>query len=312
MMGDPHGHGHGHGHHPEGEPAGRLGGAVGEPAAGPFAGHQRLHGHDAAEGADTAGTPWQGREVTGSPFAGDQGEPDAAVRAALSTLAAAEVTEGGKADLQAIARAEAELMAALASARLFVAIEAVASDVEESTPGGLRREVQSDMAMPVLTAPDGRRAMPLFTGLDSLAQWRPQGRPVPVRAGDAARAAVEDACDAVLLDLGTGPQGAPAQVLRLSQIWALAQGHPWRPAHEDEVVRVALSRAIAGRPDIVAADLADGSVHAPGVTRVVLTLREGLPQEAVRELAGIVGESLAADPEVRIRVDDLAMVLRSA
>lgn len=285
-------------------------GANAGPTAGDrFEGHRRLHGHDATDGADTAGVPWHGREVTGSLFAGDTGEPDAAVRAALAALRDAPApVDGGTAATRTAA--ESDLLAALRGARLFAAIEAVAADVDHDGP--LARDVVSDMAMPVLTAPDGRRAMPLFTGLDTLAGWSAAARPVPVHAGDAARAAIEESCDLVLLDLGSGPDGAPAHVLRLSQLWALAQDRDWIPAHDDPVVAAALARAAAGRPDILGATLADGAVHAPGVTRLVLTLSEGLPQQTVRELATLVGESLGVDPEVRIRIDDLAMVLRSA
>lgn len=270
-------------------------------AAGRFAGHGRLHGHHPEQGADTAGTAWEGRTITGSPFSTDSGEPDAAVRAAMARL--------HEAPREQTAARETDLLAALGAARLFAVVQAVPTEVEEAgQSGGLARDVRSDMASPVLSAPDGRRGMPLFTGLDTLSAWRADARPVPVAAADAARAAIEDSCDVVLLDIGT----RAGQVLRLSHVWALAQERPWRPAHDDEVVRAALARAIAGRPDIVSASLGDGSVHAPGVTRVVLTLRPGLAPEQVRALTESIGESLAADPDVRIRVDDLAMVLRQA
>lgn len=278
------------------------------PAGSRFAGHPRLGGHDAAAGADTAGTSWQGRHLTGSPFAGDDGAPDAELRAALAELRDARGT--------AIAEsaAQARLVAVLRTARVFAPVEAVAAQVDPGDDerahegAGLAREVVSDMASPVLTAPDGRRAMPVFSGMDTLAAWRPAARPVPVHAAEAARAAIEDSCDAVLLDLGTDL----GHVLRLSQLWALAQDREWLPAHDDPVVQAALARAVAGRPDVVEARLDDGSVHAAGVTRVVLTLPAGLAPDQVRTLAQAVGDALATDPDVRIRVDDVAMVLRSA
>lgn len=290
------------------DPRGPGGNAAPAPGPAPsrFPGHPRLDGHDAAAGTDTAGTTWQGRQVTGSPFAADEGAPDAAVRAALADLRDARGTATAE------SAAEARLVAALRLARVFAPIEAVAARVDEGGQGpdggGLAREVVSQMASPVLTAPDGRRAMPVFSGMDTLAAWRPAARPVPVHAPEAARAAIEDSCDAMLLDLGTDL----GHVLRLSQLWALAQGRDWLPAHDDPVVQAALARAVAGRPDIVEARLGDGSVHAAGVTRVVLTLRAGLAPEQVRTLAQAVGDALATDPDVRIRVDDVAMVLRSA
>lgn len=265
---------------------------------GRFAGHARLHEHDPGVGADTAGTAWAGRHLSGSPFAGDTGEPDLRVREALHRLQECPPAQAG-------AR-EGELLEALGHARLFACVQAVAAEVDHGD--GHTREVTSDMASPVLTAPDGRRATPLFTGTDTLAAWRRDARPVPVGTAEAARAAIEDACDVMLLDLGT----QSGYVLRLSHVWALAQERRWLPAHDDPTVQAALQRAIAGRPDIVAASLGDGAVHAPGVTRVVLTLRPGLEPGQVRTLLETVGDALAADPEVRIRVDDVAMVLRTA
>lgn len=265
---------------------------------GRFAGHARLHEHDPGAGADTAGTTWAGRQLTGSGFSGDLGEPDLAVRHALDRLRECPPAESG-------AR-EAELLQVLLQARLFACVQAVAAQVDDSD--GHAREVTSDMASPVLTAPDGRRATPLFTGMDTLAAWHPDARPVPVRPADAARAAIEDACDVMLLDVGT----SWGYVLRLSHVWALAQERRWLPAHEDPTVQAALERAIIGRPDVTEARLGDGAVHAPGVTRVVLTLRSGLEPGQVRTIAQTVGDALAADPEVRIRVDDVAMVLRGA
>lgn len=281
------------------------------PASGPESGpaNGRFAGHDPQAGADTAGTEWAGRLLAPSPFAGDDGAPDAAVRAALHALSSGTSSDhlsGGTGASPASGSAERALLEALASARLFAAIEAVPAEVDDSGP--LAREVESDMASPVLTAPDGRRAMLLFTGLDTLAAWQGDARPVPVTGPDAAVAALDDACDVLLLDLGS----PDAAVVRLSQLWALAQRRPWLPAHEDPLVRDALALAVRGRPDIVAARLEDGTVHAPGVTRLVLELRPGLTQPQVHDLTQIVGQALATDPEVRLRIDDVAMVLRGA
>ena len=43
-----------------------------------------------------------------------------------------------------------------------------------------------------------------------------------------------------------------------------------------------------------------------------LTLRGGLPAAAVEAIAQRVGERLAADPDVRRRIDDLAVVIHQA
>jgi len=56
----------------------------------------------------------------------------------------------------------------------------------------------------MLERSDGRRALPAFTGVDALAAWRPDARPVPCRLDELAAAAVEQEAEAVLIDLA-GP-----------------------------------------------------------------------------------------------------------
>ena len=177
-----------------GPESGPASGPESGPASGPESGpaNGRFAGHDPQAGADTAGTEWAGRLLAPSPFAGDDGAPDAAVRAALHALSSGTSSDhmsGGTGASPASGSAERALLEALASARLFAAIEAVPAEVDDSGP--LAREVESDMASPVLTAPDGRRAMLLYTGLDTLAAWQGDARPVPVTGPDAAVAALD-------------------------------------------------------------------------------------------------------------------------
>ena len=62
-----------------------------------------------------------------------------------------------------------------------------------------------EMATVTMTGRDGRVALLAFTGLDALTEWRPDARPVPVRAVDAARAALAEGVDALVLDVA-GPR----------------------------------------------------------------------------------------------------------
>ena len=41
-------------------------------------------------------------------------------------------------------------------------------------------EGDADMAVPALVAPDGRRALPVFSSYDALRAWQPDARPVPM------------------------------------------------------------------------------------------------------------------------------------
>lgn len=254
----------------------------------------RFDGHDPSSGHDTARVPWEGRDVTASPFAGDDGTADRAVRAAVSRVACAEEA----------ARIEAEvtLMARLAGARLLVPVVAEPGTADQGAASPA--DDRSDMASIVLTAPDGGRAMPVFTGIDALTAWNGTARPVPVAAADAARAAIEDGCVAVPIDLGSDRVVA----LRLSHLWALAQERDWAPPGRDPLVADALRRIVAADARITRVEVNDGP-H--GRAEIVLVLVPGLAPDDVRGLAAGVGEALA-DPGVRVRLDEVALVVRSA
>jgi hypothetical protein len=95
--------------------------------------------------------------------------------------------------------ARAATLAALAGARVFVAITATAT-AEETTSSGLRAESSAEMALVSLVASDGERAIPAFLDVAALARWRVDFRPVAVLGRDLARAALDDGAAAVLVD----------------------------------------------------------------------------------------------------------------
>ena len=97
----------------------------------------------------------------------------------------------------------AAALTALAASRLLVPVVAVLGEVEVDEHG-LAHDKSSDMAAVLLTGRDGRRALLAFTGLEPMGRWRPDARPVPVTARDAARAALADDADALVVDVA-GP-----------------------------------------------------------------------------------------------------------
>ena len=242
----------------------------------------RPHDDDPAH-ADSAGTPWARRELSPSGFETDTGAADPALRALLA----------GDAD-------DVSLMAAVARARFLVPVVAEPTEVDDS--GDHPVDAGVDMAVVSLVAPDGRRALPVFTGADALAAWDPQARPVPVTAARAAQAAVSESCDVLVVDVA----GPATRVLRPSQLWALAQERDWEPPHTDAFVARSVTAAVTGEPAVVHHALEEGRPEGEGVLGVVLALRPGLPPEEVRAVATRVGERLATDGELRARVDGLA------
>lgn len=231
---------------------------------------------------DSAGIPFDGRELTGTGFDGDTGEADAALVRAL-----AEPLD------------EVALMTAVAAARLLVPI--VAEPVSVDTSGEHTVEKQTDMAAVTLVAPDGTRALPVFSSMAAIAAWDAGARPVPVTAARAAQAAVSERCDVMVVDLA----GPLTVALRPSMVWALAQQRDWLPAHEDETVRRAVATAVREQEAVLAHETGPGA-PGEGVLRVTLHLAPGLDADTVQAVATAVGERLATDGEIRARIDGLA------
>jgi hypothetical protein len=182
----------------------------------------------------------------------------------------------------------------------------VAEPVELDESGALTAEKQTDMAAVTLVAPDGQRALPVFTSLETLAAWDAAARPVPVTASRAAQAAVSERCDVMVVDVA-GPRSV---VLRPSMVWALAQQRTWLPAHQDEAVARAVAAAVQPEAAVRAHQLAPGRPAGQGILAIVLDLEPGLAAAEVEAIATRVGERLATDGELRARVDGLAFSIR--
>ena len=129
------------------------------------------------------------------------------------------------------------------------------------------------MVLPTLIGRDGRAAVLAFTGLDTLARWRPDARPVPAEADRVWRAAVADGC-AVVIDVA-GPGRWPSKAPGLP---------PWRPdsraaPHEDPDVRAEVQAAVAAESAIAGFSLAPG--HRGGAD-LAITLHLAPRQDADR------------------------------
>lgn len=131
------------------------------------------------------------RTIPDPGFAGDDGSAPVALREALTSFVADP------------AHPVLPVLAALQDARLLVPVVAVLGEVEYDEQG-LAHDKTSDMATVLMKGRDGRMALLAFTSTESLTRWNPEGRPVPVSARDAARAALHDGAEALLVDVA-GP-----------------------------------------------------------------------------------------------------------
>ena len=151
------------------------------------------------------------RTIPDPGFAGDHGEPGAALAAAL----AAYVTGSGS---------HVDALAAVRDSRLLVPVVAVLGEVEVDEQG-LAHDKTSDMATVLLQGADGRMALLAFSGMPALQAWDPGARPVPVTARTAAQAALQDGAAAIVVDVaGPATFVVEGQDLKgLAQGWTLAR-----------------------------------------------------------------------------------------
>jgi hypothetical protein len=150
-------------------------------------------------------------------FAGDSGGADPGLTRALVAYAA----DGGAYGV----------LAALAHSRVFIPIVAVLGETATGSDG-IVHDTSADVAVALFQRPDGRQALLAFTSVDAMSAWNAEARPKPLTAADAARAALEEGADALLLDID-GPVRFAAEKADLEhlvaghQIVATPSGYGW-------------------------------------------------------------------------------------
>ena len=280
---------------------------------------RHLPGHIAAALAgaggtgDSAGQPWAGRSLAGDDakihnFENDDGTADAGYVAAVRAL------QAGTGD-------EAGVVAALATARVFIPIVAQLAE-EAETADGLHADKQADMALVTLKAADGRTAMPAFTNAAALSAWHPEARPVAVYAARAALSAVAEGAELLVLDPGSDV----TFVVRRPAMWALAQQHQWVPSYADQDVAREMGQAASGFAAVrnielqpgrgVATRTADGAVLA-GVQPVLevehhLQFGSGAAAGSVQRLVSDLQAAWSGNVLFGERVDSIEVKLRRA
>ena len=228
--------------------------------------------------ADTAGTPWHGRDLTPSHFPGDVGERHEGVAKALDACDAGEDPTREK------------LVEALAGTRVLIPIQAIATETA-TTASGLHADNASDMALPV------------FTSAAALSAWSPEARPVPMVLEQAAQSAVAEGCTCLALDLGR--DGAPL-VLRRSALWAIAQGRRWCAPYKDSTVLDEIEALVAAIDGVEGAEVLAGQERE---VELKLGLTPGLEQAELDALMARVHTYLAHSQVIAERVSSLKITV---
>lgn len=217
-------------------------------------------------------TDFEGADVLVTRFQGDSGQAEPRLRALLG-------------DPESYA-AQREIVARLLDGRLLIPVVANLDAKDDSGA-----DKHSHMATVTITNELGHKALVCFTGVDSVALWRPDARPIPVAGVEAAQAALQEGCDALLIDIA----GPDQYALAGTGLWALAAGGQWRhPLDEPEVVE--LLQAALAESGLVGTFEADPST----VDGVALVLT-GADLARVQALAQVLGQI----PAVQARVSSL-------
>ncbi|MGP3990198.1 SseB family protein [Streptomyces sp. 3N207] len=222
------------------------------------------------------------KNIPRSAFSGDDGTADTELADALAAWQADRRAPG----------AETRVLAALHGARLLVPVVAVLTEAETGEDG-LRRDKTSEMAVPTLNAPGGRRALPAFTSTEALTRWRPDARPVAVPLPQALQAMAHEQADTLLLDLA----GPVPYELTGPALHALAEGRVHTSALADPAVADALRAVLAAEPAVAGAHLTPGNGSGDGTLALALA-----PDAEVQAVAQRVAGALAADETLRARL----------
>lgn len=285
--------------------------------------------------ADSAGQPWAGRDLseTAGPYHRYRGDPGGAGSGYCRALEALTAGSGS----------EAEVVAALARSRLFVPIVAQLTGkigeqaADAQTASGLPAgDKESDMALVTLSAPDGRRALPVFSDTERLTGWHPGARPAPVSAQRAALSAVSEQAQLMVVD----PAAEQTFVVRRPALWAISRQSVWIPSYQDPQVLARVRELVTGvwagscgglsrsgrsgyllgvdvmaGPGIHSAN-AQGQLVAGGgpgpELRIVLLLREGLSSTELSRAISWIEAALAGDELFAERVDSVQISVQAA
>ncbi|XPP26290.1 MAG: SseB family protein [Leucobacter sp.] len=254
--------------------------------------------------ADSAGFPWSGRDFDhhGTAFADDDGETPEEWRARVAAVRAA-------VDPEAQAAAQAEALLALSRTRLLIPLLAEAGELG-LTPEGRTVEKTQELSIVTVAAPDGRRAMPVFSSVAAMHHWNPESRPVPVPGPQVALAAAQEGTAIVIIDPGTPEQEFG---VRRTQLEAMAVGRRILPAWADPEVLEAFRASLAAEPRALAVELLAGDPQArllEAEAIVILTLEPGLDREELRGLLEALQRRWAASEIIAERVDSLRVRVR--
>lgn len=241
---------------------------------------------------DSAGVPWEGRELKANPHSDDDGSADSRLIQALSSFRL------GLASIQ-------EVIQAFTQARLLVPLVAHLSE-EDNGPQGLKVDKTAELSIVTVQAPDGQNALPVFSSVATMATWNKSARPVPNTARAIALAAASEGSTRIVLD----PMSETEFVLRRPLIAAVAQNLPWQPPETSSHVRNAVNAITQKVPEVIDFVLSSGDPRYQLVGQelnIQIQLVAGLSQTQLRGIEADIFRKLADNEEFVALVDSVSV-----
>ena len=259
--------------------------------------HSGGHPHHDAGATDSAGQPWAGRSFDTNFFAGDSGDAPERLIEALRRFRASELDQQ-------------DVLDAVRDVRLLVPLVAHAGETGLDSHGR-RIDKTQELSLVTVSAPDGRRVLPVFTSTEAMTAWNPAARPIPASARRAALAAAGEDTPLMVLDATSDTEF----VFRRPMLRAIAEGTPWVHPVVDPDIVAEIERSITGVPAVRAVRLVDGDPDArlsgPQVV-VELGLVPGLTRPELDEVLAALQQRWQLSERIADGVDSLGVRLAEA
>ncbi|MBT1035086.1 SseB family protein [Canibacter sp. lx-45] len=265
--------------------------------------------------ADSAGIAWAGRTFDhhNTAFADDDGlaypqytEAVAILRAAAQRYRDKQLSGDAQqisASFQELLKAQQKVLRALQEVRVLVPLIAQAGDFGTIATGKTVEKTQ-ELSIVTVLAPDGRKALPVFSSTAAMREWDSSARPIPVMMPQVMLAAAQENSEMVIVD----PASKTSELgIRQNQYEAVATGADFTPAWAQPEIAERVNKLLISDSVLVVALLpADPELRLISAeTELVLGLRPGLSNGEVTTIVDNAKQAWQREETLVSAVDSL-------
>jgi hypothetical protein len=244
--------------------------------------------------SDSAGVPWEGRELEENRFAGDDGSAPKEFVNAISGFRSGDLGQADVVDAVRVSRLLVPLLAQLGESEIGA--------------NGLKVDKSAELSIVTVKSPDEQDALVVFSSVAAMQRWNPSARPVPTDAIRVCLAAASQLSTRVVIDPGSETEF----VIRRPAIARIAQSLDWQPAELNPSVREVVGQSVTSESQVVDFELrsADPEAKLAGAElEVALKLVNGVSPADVRQLLERVSKHWAESEEFALAVDSVTIKL---